>query len=228
MDNKIISIEEVEKEANEALEEFKLFVDNELIKVSHFKRANLDELLKIILEDCQDLSDLELSIEKLKKRISQNQELKERLLYQRDLTKKDIVYENIIKIYLIYNIMLSTVWITSSDMLVFIKNFLIALAIGTSTFWVNLDYFTSERRKKQIDNTVMAIDKVVEINQYDIFTFNTFRSIYIDKLTFEVRKLFEIVKSKDHGYEKIEKFLDDLHIEFLLNDKSITRRIKKK
>ena len=228
MDNKIISIEEVEKEANEALEKFKLFVDNELIKVSHFKRANLDELLKIILEDCQDLSDLELSIEKLKKRISQNQELKERLIYQRDLTKKDIVYENIIKIYLIYNIMLSTVWITSSDMLVFIKNFLIASAIGASTFWVNLDYFTSKRRKKQIDNTVMAIDKVVEINQYDIFTFNKFRSMYIDKLTFEVRKLFEIVKSKDHGYEKIEKFLDDLHIEFLLNDKSIKRRIKKK
>ena len=73
MDNKIISIEEVEKEANEALEKFKLFVDNELIKVSHFKRANLDELLKIILEDCQDLSDLELSIEKLKKRIISNE-----------------------------------------------------------------------------------------------------------------------------------------------------------
>ena len=161
----MLSIEEVEKEANETVDKFKILVDDELIKVSHFKRANLDELLKMILEDCQDLSDIESYIDILKNRIDNNLKLKEKLLYQRDLTKKDIIYENIIKIYLIYNVMLSTVWVTSSDMLVFIKNFLIASLIGSSTFLINLNYFTSDKRKNQIDNTVNAIDDVVKISE---------------------------------------------------------------
>ena len=228
MNNEIISIEEVEKEANEALDAFKVLVEDDIKRVSHFKRANLDELLKMILVDCQDFSELESYVKIMENRIDYNLGLKEKLLYQKKLSKKDIIYENIVKIYLIYNIMLGTVWITSSDMLAFIRNFLITSLIGGSTFWINLKYFTSERRRIQIDNTIEAIDNVVEINQYDIQIFNRFRSMYISKLTYELNKLFDIVNINDYNYEKIKKLLNDLQIDFLLQNKSIKQKIKEK
>lgn len=223
-----LSFEDIKKEANETLDKFELMVEEQIKRVSRFDRRNINQLFKMILDDCQDLSELEEYTQILLDRIQNNIYLKEKLAYQRTLTKKDIIDENIIKIYLIYNVMLGTVWVTSSDMLAFIRNFLISFLIGASTFGVNLKYFTSDYRKEQIDRAILELDKSIEINRYDVSTFNKFRQMYIKELTFEVKRLFELVKDRNDNYAKIEKFLSDVKIDFLLDDNSIKRKIRKK
>ena len=223
-----LSFEDIKKEANETLDKFELTVEEQIKRVSRFDRRNINQLFKMILDDCQDLSELEEYTQILLDRIQNNIYLKEKLAYQRTLTKKDIIDENIIKIYLIYNVMLGTVWVTSSDMLAFIRNFLISFLIGASTFGVSLKYFTSDYRKEQIDRAILELDKSIEINRYDVSTFNKFRQMYIKELTFEVKRLFELVKDRNDNYAKIEKFLSDVKIDFLLNDNKIKRKIRKK
>ena len=180
----------------------------------------------MILDNCQDLTDLEYYTDILRKRIYENGLLKEKLLYQKGLSAKDIIYENIIKIYLIYNIMLATVWVSSSDMLVFIRTLLISFMIGASTFWANLKYFTSPIRKKQIDNTVIHLDRMNKINLYDISVFNKFRSMYLNELRYEVGKLYEI--NQNNNIDNINKILEGLKIDFLIDNKRNKSRIRKK
>ncbi len=223
-----LSIEEIKKDAESTLNKFKLDVDNRIAKIAHFTYNNLNELLTMIFNDCKDLTELEEYTEILKNRIRNNLELKEKLLYQRTLTKKDIINENLIEMYLLYNAILVSVWLTSSDMLVFIKNFLILSGIGVSSFGINLKYFTSEYRKKQIASTITNLDREVELSKYNIEIFNKFHEIYIKELTFEIIKLCEINKNRHNGYERIEKFLNDMQIEFLLKDNTIKRKIRKK
>ena len=223
-----LSIEEIKTAGENAIAEFQANTEKEIARIKTFTNNNFNELLTMIFRDCQDITEIEEYTEILKRRIENNLELKERLIYQRTLSKKDIIDENIIKMYIVYNMTLAAVWLTSADMLVFIKNFLIATLIEASTFDINLRYFASEYRKKQIANTLIVIDKNIESDKYNIGVFNKFHDIYIQELTQAVIKLFEINRNHHDGYKRIEKFLNDMQIEFLLDNNTIKRKIRKK
>lgn len=219
---------EVKEEAGKSLDDFRKSVEAAKTKVQTFDKSNFDELLKMIFNNSNDLTDLEGYADILKKRINDDSELKERLLYQKKLTTKEIIEENIIKIYLAYNILLATSWITSSDIIAFIKSFFTCMVIGASTFLINLRYFTSDVYKEQIDNKVVEIDNMTKINQYEISVFDKFKEMYIDELKCEVKKLYEIAKNKEYCYEAVDKMLEDIKMDFLVDNYIIKRRIKKK
>ena len=74
----------------------------------------------------------------------------------------------------------------------FIKSFIITILIEAFTFDANLKYFTSEKHKQELNDNIEYLNKTIEINKYDVYTFNRFSELYLKELTYEVRKLSEI------------------------------------
>ncbi len=124
----------------------------------------------------------------------ENEMLIDKFLYQKDLTKKDIIDENIMNIYLVSNGAFLFTWLLSQNSFDFLKNFLIITLIGITSFDINLRYFSSEKHKKQLEDNIKLLKNAIEINKYDITTFNKFRELYIKELSFEAQKLVEITK----------------------------------
>lgn len=228
--NKILDLEEIKQDAEKNITEFNNSVIKRIEDISKFKKNDLDKLLKMILDDCQDLSELESYTNILKTRIIENEELIDKYLYQKELTKEDIIDANIIKIYLLYNGAYLVTRLSSPDIYEFIKNFLITIFIGIATFNISLDHFTSEKHKKELEKNIINLNKMIEINEYDIYTFNRFRELYIKELTYEVTKLIEITKynNEDDNYIRIKKFLDGLKIDFLLDEESVKAKTRRK
>ena len=145
-------------------------------------------------------------------------------MYQRALTKREIVEENALLIYSVYAAMVIANWMFSADALIFIRNFLISAGILGSSFWLNLSYFTSALRRLQADNTIAEIKSSNRINYFDIMTFNEFEQLYIDELKAEVDKLCEI----SEGNEEIKKLLAKRNIQQIMDNLSVKRRVRKK
>ena len=118
----------------------------------------------------------------------------------------------------------------SPSILEFVKNFLVTILIGGITFHINLNYFTSEKHRKQLIDNITILYKAIEINEYDIYTFNILRGLYIKELSYEVKKLLEITKdsSNDDNYQRIKVFLDGLKIDFLLEEELVKTKVKRK
>ena len=225
-----LNIINIKKEAEEIIIEFTDNVLKRIEEISKMTPKDLDKLLKIILDDCQDLSELEGYTNILKNRIIQNELLIDKYLYQKDLSKKDIIDANLINFIFLYNGTYLVTRIISSNVYEFIKNFIITILIEIATFDFNLEYFTSDSHKKELDNNIKELYKAIDINQYDIFTFNKFHDLYIKELTYAVKKLLEITKynSNDDNYKRIKKFLNGLKIDFLLEEEPIKTKIRKK
>lgn len=228
--NSDISIDFVREKAEKELNKFKIEVNENIDKISRFNKSNYNELLKLILNDCGDLSDYEYYIGTLEEKLHQFEYEKEKLLYQKTLTKKDIIDESILKLYGIYNINILSACLFTKNILEFIKCFLILSIIQASSFVVNLNYFTSEKRKKQIDEELVKIDEYIEINKYDIKSLYKFREIYIEELKAEVAKLFEISElynpNYNMNYKKMYEFLKDIKLDFVLDDYNVKSKIR--
>ena len=222
---------EVEKEANQALVDSQKMIDKEIEYISHFTYANFDELLKMIFDNCSDISELESYIDLLKNDVIKNQNTLERMNYQKELTREDIINENIFNIYAVYNATVIGTYLLSGDPIEFIKKFLIVSLIGIASFKINLDYFTSDYRKKQIDKYVSVLDENIIIDKYNTTTLIKLKEMCINELKYQVMKLYEIVKNNNNyqvDYKRIDDFLKGIKIDFILEDSNVKAKIKKK
>lgn len=228
-----VSIEEAKKDAEKNLLEFKNIVDSEINDISKFTYANLDELFQMIFENCQDLTELEMYTNVLKDKIYISQENKERLLYQSNLTRKDIIDENMFNIFMIYNAASLAIFLSTTNPIEFIKRFIIVGIIGITSFDLNARYFSSNYRKNKIKKTVEEIDKYVELSKNDVETINKFREMYIKELNYSVNKLFEVIdKNNDNDIQKnhlkIIELLKDIDVESFIDDDKMKMKIRKK
>ena len=187
-----LDMAELERDSEEHLRMFAKAVEKELAVVSTFTEDDIDQLYRMIFENCKDISDLEIYTDAVREKIAKLVDFRERLKFQSRLTKKDIFDENLLNIFLMYNIATLGVWLTSSDPLNFIKKFIIVGIIGYMGYDLNARYFASDTRKEQARKTIEQIDQYVEISKHDIRTFNKFKEMYVDELNLEFVKLFEI------------------------------------
>ena len=228
-----VSIEEAKKDAEKNLLEFKNIVDGEINDISKFTYDDLDKLFQMIFENCQDLTELEMYTEILKKRIYISQENKEKLMYQVNMTKKDIINENMLNIFMIYNATALAVFLSTTNPIEFIKRFIIVGIIGITSFDLNARYFSSDYRKKKVNKTLEEIDKYVELSKNDVETINKFREMYIRELNYSVNKLFEVI-DKNNGNDiqknhlKILKLLKDIDIESFIDDANLKAKVRSK
>lgn len=228
-----VSIEEAKKDAEKNLLEFKNIVDGEINDISKFTYADLDKLFQMIFENCQDLTELEMYTEILKKRINISQENKEKLMYQVNMTRKDIINENMLNIFMIYNATALAVFLSTTNPIEFIKRFIIVGIIGITSFDLNARYFSSDYRKKKVNKTLKEIDKYVELSKNDVETINKFREMYIKELNYSVNKLFEVI-DKNNGNDiqknhlRIIKLLKDIDIESFIDDANLKAKVKSK
>ena len=228
-----VSIEEAKKDAEKNLLEFKNIVDGEINDISKFTYADLDKLFQMIFENCQDLTELEMYTEILKKRINISQENKEKLMYQVNMTRKDIIDENLLNIFMIYNATALAVFLSTTNPIEFIKRFIIVGIIGITSFDLNARYFSSDYRKKKVNKTLKEIDKYVELSKNDVETINKFREMYIKELNYSVNKLFEVI-DKNNGNDiqknhlRIIKLLKDIDIESFIDDANLKAKVKSK
>ena len=228
-----VSIEEAKKDSEKNLLEFKNIVDGEINDISKFTYADLDKLFQMIFENCQDLTELEMYTEILKKRIYISQENKEKLMYQVNMTKKDIINENMLNIFMIYNATALAVFLSTTNPIEFIKRFIIVGIIGITSFDLNARYFSSDYRKKKVNKTLEEIDKYVELSKNDVETINKFREMYIKELNYSVNKLFEVI-DKNNGNDiqknhlKILKLLKDIDIESFIDDTNLKAKVRSK
>lgn len=226
-------MEDEKRDAEKNLAEFKNIIEKEKNDISNYTYADLDKLFQIIFENCQDLTELEMYTEKMKNKIYISQENKDRLMYQTNLTKKDIIDENMLKIYMIYNASAIAVFLSTANPIEFIKRFIIVGIIGITSFDINARYFSSNYRKNKIKETIKEIDKYIELSKYDIETFNKFHEMYVEELNYSVKKLFQVIDDNNgndiqKNHIKIMKLLKDLDIETFIKDEELKGKIKKK
>lgn len=228
--NKLTIYEEIKNEAEAELSKFSDAVEKQCTEVSKFTQTNIETLVEMIIEDCQDLCELEQSINILKDSIDANEMLKEKYTYQKDLTKADIINSNFLNMYLLLG---GTFFITNlitSNPLEFTKKFLIALAIEAFAFETNLKHFTSDKFKHSLINKISCIDIENEITKYYIHTIEVFCEMQIKELLFEINKLKEITKNSVRAtdYEKIEIFLNEIGLSHLLKKEAISAKTRLK
>ena len=141
--NQILNIEEIKKEAEENIDKFATSVSNEIEEISAFTTNDLDKLLKMILQDCQDLAELEGYTNILKNRIIENESLIDKYLYQKDLSKKEIIDANLFNFIILYHGTYLVTRLLTPNVVEFIKSFIITILIEVLTFDINLKYFIS-------------------------------------------------------------------------------------
>ena len=228
--NENVNFDESDREVEEFFKEFSLAVDKELNEVSKFTTRDVNLLLGMILENLKDLSDLELSIDTINYKISTSQDIRARLKYQLNMTKKDILEENLINIYLVYNAAALGIWLTSPNPIEFLKRFLIVGIIGIVSYDANARYFASNYRKQKSELIISEIEKNVDISRSDIRNINRFRDMYIETLKYELNKLSEInINDQENikkNNDKMLRLIHELDLDYLLNDIKTKKRIK--
>lgn len=205
-------------------------ITKEIEYISKFTYDNFDELLKMIFENCSDISELDSYIEFLQKGIIKSNNTIERMKYQRKLTKKDIVEENMFNIFGVYGAIVVSSSLSTTDPINFAKTFLILSLIGITSFKINLDYFTSDYRKQQIDNYLLTLNHGIENDRFNIRVLLKMKEMCTKELKYEVIKLYEIVKNNNknaENYKKIDEFLKGINVEFTLEDIKTKRKNKK-
>ena len=227
--NNDIEFEEIKKEAEEIISEFDTEIANRIGEVSKFEYNDLNKLLKMIFSNCRDLLELKKYSDDLKDRIIENESLIDKYLYQKDLSKKDIIDANLYNFIILYNGTYLATRLLTPNVVEFIKSFIITILIEAFTFNANLKYFTSEKHKQELNDNIEYLNKTIEINKYDVYTFNRFSELYLKELTYEVRKLSEITNynSEDVNYKRVQRLLYAMEIDFILKE-PVKTKIKTK
>lgn len=227
--NNDTEFEKIKKEADEIISEFATEIANRIGEVSKFEYNDLNRLLKMIFSNCRDLLDLRKYSDDLKNKITQNELLIDKYLYQKDLSKKDIIDANLYNFIILYNGTYLVTRLLMPNVVEFIKSFIITILIEAFTFDANLKYFTSEKHKQELNDNIEYLNKTIEINKYDVYTFNRFSELYLKELTYEVRKLSEITNynSEDVNYKRVQRLLYAMEIDFILEE-PVKTKIKTK
>lgn len=217
-------LKEIEKESAENIKAFSEDVNKVLSEVSQYTEADIYSLYKIIQNNLKDLSDIEISTNAIKEKVANFMDAKERLNFQKDMTREDILEENYLKIYVLYIASAYLMW--TPDVIEFIKRIIIIGIIGFVSYDLNARYFTSERRKKKVKLALEEIDKYVEISKYDIATISKFREMYIEELQVELSKLVEISDFDNKQIIKVNNRIIDMISELDL-ERDLEDEIKK-
>ena len=232
-DNKEIDFTEIQNEFEESFKIFLSMTDEEREKLNNFTSKDINKLLQLILENLKDVSDLDTSIETKKYRIESSEIAKERLNYQKDMTKKEIFGDNFINIILLYHAAGIGLWLTAPNGIEFLKRFIVTILIGFLTYQINASYFASDYRKQKAKLTIDEIDKFVAISKYDIPNINRFREVYIETLKIELSKIYEIVENNPkitiktiNRIRKIYRLLNELNLEYIVEESKTKKRIK--
>ena len=227
--NNDTEFEKIKKEADEIISEFASETANRIGEVSKFEYNDLNRLLKMIFSNCRDLLDLRKYSDDLKNKITQNELLIDKYLYQKDLSKKDIIDANLYNFIILYNGTYLVTRLLTPNVVEFIKSFIITILIEAFTFDANLKYFTSEKHKQELNDNIEYLNKTIEINKYDVYTFNRFSELYLKELTYEVRKLSEITNynSEDVNYKRVQRLLYAMEIDFILKE-PVKTKIRRK
>ena len=224
-----IEIEEIKRETEEIISEFAAEIVDRIDEVSKFEYNDLNKLLKMIFSNCRDLLELRKYSDDLKDRITENESLIDKYLYQKDLSKEDIIDANLYNFIIMYNGTYLVTRLLTPNVVEFIKNFIITILIGAITFDINLKYFTSEKHKQVLNDNIKYLNKTIEINKYDVYTFDSFCELYLKELTYEVRKLSEITNynSEDVNYKRVQRLLYAMEIDFILKE-PVKTKIRRK
>lgn len=219
------------EEAKKSMLEFEKSINEDLKHISTFTIDNLDELLGMIFDSCQDITEMEYYINKLKEMMIKDENDKKRLMYQKNLTRKDIFYDNIYPIYGVYSATAIVSMLYTSDPISLLQNFLLLTGIQVLAFKINLDYFTSDKYKKKIDRRLIQINEAKTIDNYNVKVLNTFYDMCIDELKIEVNKLKEILENSENTYEmnkKVLKLLEGMNIDFVLENRNVFTKKRKR
>ena len=221
---------DIQVEADTAITDFEKLIATEIAYISTLTIHNLDELLKIIFENCGDISELDNYIEYLNQNIIQNRMISERMQIQKRLTKEDFIEENIFNIFGVYAASALGTYLFSGDPINFTKNFLIVMLIGITTFKINLDYFTGNYRKKQITDYLTKLDRSIEEASFYIEILKKMKAMCITELQYEVTKLYEIINDSNN-YEiatiKLEELINGMGIATIVDSKNVKKLEKK-
>ena len=228
MDNNEVEFNEMDEAAAECFRLFEVAVSEELSMVETFKENDIERLYKLIFANLDDIEDLDMALDTLEYRVMLGQDLRQRLKYQIHLTKKDIFEENLINIYLLYNVAALGVWLTSPNAVEFLKRFVVVGIIGFVSYDLNARYFASEGRKQKAKITLEEIENYLGTSRYDINNINKFRDMYIEMLEVELCKLRDITLDIDNDKNRntMNKWLVELELDYLLEKPMIRKRIK--
>ena len=137
------------KDAEETMKKYKELVEKDLQQVSKFTNKDLDKLIKMIFDSCQDITEIEYYINVFKDLMIKDQIRKDKYIYQKELSKKDIFYNNIYTIYWMYALTSYISLSSSNNPITVIQNFVLLTTMQVLAFKINMDYFTSEHYKKK-------------------------------------------------------------------------------
>lgn len=223
--NELLEVEVEETERS--MQEFAKIIQKDIEHINSFTYKNIDELIGMIFDNCQDISEIEYYISTLKDMMVKDYETKERLKYQQGLTKKDIIVNNIYPIYGVYTATVVASALFTNDPISLLQNFILLTTIQVFAFKVNLDYFTSERYKKKIAKKVKELTDERVVDNYNVQALNKFRDMCVSELKIQIAKLYEIMQNSKNAqdvYNRISSFLQGMNIDFVLTDESALTR----
>ena len=230
LQNNSILVQE-ELETKKTMQEFEKSIKEDLEKINSFTVNNIDELLSMIFDNCQDITEIEYYINTLKNLIIKDQYDKEKYMYQKDLTRKNIIDNNIYNIYGVYSATAIASMLFTNNPISLLQNFILITAIQVFAFKVNLDYFTSNTYKNKLNKRIKQIDESKDIDNYHVKVLYRFRDMCIDVLKIQVAKLYELMQSSKNNIdinERLLQLLNGMDIKFILEDKKVLTKKKNK
>ena len=114
--------------------------------------------------------------------------------------------------------------LSTSNPISLLRSFILFTTIQILAFKINLDYFSSDKYKKIIDDRLKELDDDRIIDDYRVKVLKKFNELYVDALKIEVNKLEEILgndKDKVDVNNKVFKLLKDMNMDFILDDKRV-------
>ena len=123
-------------------------------------------------------------------------------MYQKDLTRKNIIDNNIYNIYGVYSATAIASMLFTNNPISLLQNFILITAIQVFAFKVNLDYFTSNTYKNKLNKRIKQIDESKDIDNYHVKVLYRFRDMCIDVLKIQVAKLYELMDGTQNGINK--------------------------
>lgn len=218
------------KNTEKSIKDFEDEIKKDIEHLNNISSKNLDKLIKMIFDSCQEVTEVEYYIDKYKELMDKDYDKKEKLLYQREMTSKDVINANIYNIFGVYTATSLACSLFTSNPISFTQNYILLSAMQILAFKINLDYFTSNHYKNKIDKLVKQIDDSRIIDNYNLNALYKFHDMCIHKLELEVSKLYEIIsKRKNIDVDtRINELLKGMNIEVILDNKNTLTKKKKR
>ena len=227
-------LEEQIKEDSNSIKELEKIVDNNIRIINNCIDLTYEDIIIKMYENYRQVFALNGNIAEAKNIIDEALSEKTRLSNIKAITLNDVMEEISSKVMIIYMVASYATYLTSTDVLDFIKKYIIISLIGIGSFKINSDFFKSDFRKKKISSKISQIDEILLKNRYSIETMEKYRELFQKELEIEQEKLEELLPriGDDEDYEDYIKrvFPYVENVEFIpVEDKEKSKvKVKKK